>query len=88
MPLPDSTQQVYRVMPANYAFMAIPLSAGEHHLRLEYKPAAFIVGKWISLFAIIIYLTLILIAVRKSTMLQNYMTIFLNKRKKGLTINR
>jgi hypothetical protein len=82
MPLPDSTQQVYRVMPANYAFMAIPLSAGEHHLRLEYKPAAFIVGKWISLFAIIIYLTIILIAVRKPTMLQNYMTIFLNKRKK------
>jgi hypothetical protein len=82
MPLPDSIQQVYHIMPANYTLMAIPLSAGEHHLRLEYKPTAFVVGKWISLFAIIIYLILILIAVQKSTILKNYITIFLNKRKK------
>ena len=71
IPLAGSSQQTYHVMPANYTLMAIPLSAGEHHLRLEYKPKAFVVGKWISLVALIIYLMLILIAVRKSKMLQN-----------------
>ena len=74
-------------MPANYALMAIPLSAGEHHFRVADEPISFVMEKWISLLAIIIYLTLILIVVRKSTMLQNYMTIFFLK-KKGLTINR
>lgn len=66
-PFSDSSQQTYNVMPANYTLMAIPLSAGEHHLRLEYKPTAFVVGKWISLSSLIIYLLLILIAVRESS---------------------
>jgi hypothetical protein len=70
-PLPDSSQQTYTVMPANYTLMAIPLSAGEHHLRLEYRPKAFVVGKWISLSSLIIYLMLIVIALRRSKMLQN-----------------
>lgn len=77
---PGSSQQSYKVMPANYTLMAIPLSAGEHHLCLEYKPTAFVVGKWISLSALIIYLMLILIVIRKSTIFQ--------KMKKGLTKNR
>ena len=34
-PLDGSIQNVYEVIPANYAFQAIPLSPGHHHLRLE-----------------------------------------------------
>lgn len=64
--LPASAQKNYTVMPANYTLMAIPLSSGEHHLRLEYKPKAFVAGAWISLSALIIYLILVFIAVRKS----------------------
>jgi hypothetical protein len=78
-PLSDSSQQTYAVMPANYTLMAIPLSAGEHHLRLEYRPTAFVVGKWISLSSLIIYLLLILIAVRKSKILPNNMPKYLKK---------
>jgi len=69
MALPASAQKNYTVMPANYTLMAIPLSAGEHHLLLEYKPNAFVAGAWISLSALIIYLILVIIAVRKSRLL-------------------
>lgn len=78
-PLTGSSQQSYIVMPANYTLMAIPLSAGEHHLRLEYKPISFVVGKWISLSALIIYLMLIIIAVRNSAILQNCVAIHFRK---------
>lgn len=64
--MPASSQKHYTVMPANYTLMAIPLSSGEHHLRLEYKPRAFVVGLWISLSALMIYLILVVIAARKS----------------------
>lgn len=64
--LPASSQKKYTVMPANYTLMAVPLSSGEHHLRLEYKPTAFVVGAWISLSALIVYLILVCIAFRKS----------------------
>jgi len=69
-PLSGSSQQKYQVRPANYMLMAIPLSAGEHHFRLEYKPKAFIVGKWISLTALIVYIIFIFIAVRRSERLK------------------
>ena len=36
--LPGSAQAAYDVMPANLALRAIPLSAGVHKLRLEYRP--------------------------------------------------
>ncbi|HEX7415766.1 MAG TPA: hypothetical protein VF305_01125 [Smithellaceae bacterium] len=68
-PLIGSLQQPYIVMPVNYALMAIPLSASERHFRVADEPISFVMVKWIALSAIIIYLTLILIAVRKPTML-------------------
>ena len=64
-PLDGSVQQHYRVLPANYTLMAIPLSAGAHHLRLEYRPTAFIMGKWISLCSLAVFMLLLALCMRK-----------------------
>lgn len=65
-PLPGSTQSNYQIMPANYTLMAIPLNAGRHYLRLEYKPAVYVIGKWISLASLAIYLSVIMLLFWKS----------------------
>ncbi len=44
----DSAQQRYEIMPANYILRGIPLSAGHHHLRVEYAPRSFRAGLWTS----------------------------------------
>ncbi len=40
-PLGGTVQSHYQVLPANYCLRAIPLGAGHHHLRLEYRPSCF-----------------------------------------------
>ena len=45
---PDSAQKNYSVLPVNGFMRGIPLPAGIHHILLEYQPAAFVVGCWIS----------------------------------------
>ena len=55
--LAGSVQSRYKVMPANYVLMAIPLSAGHHHFRLAYAPRAFRVGTWISLASLMAFLS-------------------------------
>jgi hypothetical protein len=51
----DSSQSRYTIMPADHTLMAIPLQAGAHHLRIEYLPLAFRVGKWISIASCLAY---------------------------------
>lgn len=51
--LPGSSQQTYELIPANYILRGIPLEAGEHRLRIEYRPIAFVVGRWISLVSLV-----------------------------------
>jgi hypothetical protein len=53
--LPGSVQQEYSIQPANYVLRAIPLKAGTHHIRLEYLPSAFVIGKWISIAAWLVF---------------------------------
>jgi hypothetical protein len=48
-PIEPSPQATYTIMPANHAFMAIPLAAGTHHLRLTYRPTSWILGVCITL---------------------------------------
>jgi len=55
VPLEATSQTQYQIIPANFTLMAIPLQAGSHHLRIEYLPTAFRVGKWISIIALLGY---------------------------------
>jgi len=63
---PGSAQNRYRVMPADYTLMAIPLGAGDHSFRLEYAPPGFFIGRWISLFSAIVYLLAVAVVVKRS----------------------
>lgn len=51
IPLEGSAQIRYEVMPANYAFRGIALSAGKHRLRMEYAPRLYPMGWWVSAIA-------------------------------------
>jgi hypothetical protein len=55
----SGAQQKYTVQPANYVLRAIALQAGHHHLRLEYLPRSFVIGKWISIVALVLYASLL-----------------------------
>jgi hypothetical protein len=57
--LPGSSQPHYQVMPANYCLRAVPLGPGHHHFRLEYLPKGFLVGQWVSLIALALFLGLV-----------------------------
>ncbi|HUJ72534.1 MAG TPA: hypothetical protein VLZ30_09835 [Verrucomicrobiae bacterium] len=57
-PLAGSVQRAYTVMPGNYVLQAIPLSQGHHHIQIEYEPVAFRVGAWISLAALIGFISI------------------------------
>ncbi len=47
-PLEGTSQDEYKIMPANHTVRGIPLSPGYHHFKKKYKPAGFIIGKWVS----------------------------------------
>ena len=51
-PLESNAQNAYQVLPGNYVLQAVPLAAGHHRIQLEYLPAAYQKGKWISLVSI------------------------------------
>ena len=55
--LPEATtpQWRYDVLPADYFLRAVPLRAGRHLFRLEYRPMAFEIGKWVSLASLTCY---------------------------------
>ena len=49
-------QTRYQVLPADYCLRGIPLGAGHHKILLEYRPTAYVVGKWVSLASLCLYL--------------------------------
>jgi len=57
--LKGSSQRKYQVMPADYTIMAIPLAAGHHLFRLEYAPSGWLIGRWISLGSLLVYIAAI-----------------------------
>jgi hypothetical protein len=58
--LPGSSQSEYQVMPADYTLMAIPLAAGDHLIRLEYAPSGWLIGRWISLASLLLYIAAVI----------------------------
>jgi hypothetical protein len=54
--LPGSVQTNYLLQPANYILRAVSLTAGHHHLRVEYSRDALAIGKWISILASVVFL--------------------------------
>jgi hypothetical protein len=52
---PDPSREIYKVLPADGFLRAVPLTAGEHHLRMFYRPAAYVIGKWTSIFSWLIF---------------------------------
>jgi hypothetical protein len=67
--LPGSTQAHYDLLPANYVLRAVPLAAGHHLLRIEYRPVAFAIGKWISLICAVALLAAMVRCRRSNTSL-------------------
>lgn len=65
-PLEGSVQSSYEVLPANWVLRAIPLQPGKHHILLEYVPAGFVVGRYVSLMAWGLWLVLTGVWWRKS----------------------
>lgn len=53
--LDGSDQRDYTLMPGNHCLQAIGLKAGHHRIRLVYEPAAFRIGKWVSLISLTVY---------------------------------
>jgi hypothetical protein len=64
MPLDETSQNSYSVLPADYCLRAIPLSAGHHHFRLEYRPESIRIGATVSAVSVAIYAVMWLIRVR------------------------
>jgi hypothetical protein len=57
--LAGSAQPRYQLLPANYILRAVPLTAGHHHLRVEYARDALVIGKWISSLAGLAFLAVL-----------------------------
>lgn len=64
-PLNSGQQKDYEIIPANYTLMAVPLVAGEHLLRIEYRSIQFVIGAWISAISLIIFVILTIFTLRR-----------------------
>jgi hypothetical protein len=62
--LPGSSQHRYTIMPANYCLRAVPLAAGRHLFRLDYRPIGFLIGRWVSLGAVAVCLAVLVLHLR------------------------
>ena len=49
VPLAGSASTCYEIIPANYTLRGVPLAPGHHRIRMEYRPASFVIGVWLSL---------------------------------------
>ncbi len=56
--LPDSAQYRYTIIPANHAFLSIPINPGFHHITLDYIAPGWNLGLWISTFAGLLIISL------------------------------
>jgi len=47
-----------RIERANWLFMAVPVGSGQRHIELTYAPTSVRVGRWISAFALLLWLAI------------------------------
>jgi Bacterial membrane protein YfhO len=64
--MPGSSQAHYDLLPANYVLRAVPLAAGHHLFRVEYRPVTFVIGKWISLICLAAFFAGLIRCIRAS----------------------
>jgi hypothetical protein len=63
--LESGSLDAYRVQPANSVMRAIALPAGEHALRIEYAPAGYLWGRWVSGLSCMIFFGAVTVRVRR-----------------------
>jgi len=65
----DGAQRTYTIMPADHFLQAIPLAAGAHHFRLEYRPRGYVWGMRVTLASLLAYVVAVagLYSRRRST---------------------
>jgi len=54
-PLKPGPQPAYTVLRANGVIRAVPLAAGKHTILLEYAPASYRIGRWVSLVSVALF---------------------------------
>jgi uncharacterized membrane protein YfhO len=62
----ESSQPDYKIVPANWAQLAIPLEKGHHRFTLQYSPRAYRVGAWVSIFALCTFSITSILLMRRS----------------------
>ena len=57
LPLPGMRAKPdYEVLPADHTLRGIPLLPGSHHFILEYRPMAYVVGKWVTIVSLVLWI--------------------------------
>jgi uncharacterized membrane protein len=65
VPLEGGASQSYEIIPANYTLRGVPLAAGHHRFRMEYRPASFVIGCGLSVAGCIAWLAIAGILLRR-----------------------
>ena len=65
VPLEGGASQSYEIIPANYTLRGVPLAAGHHRFRMEYRPASFVIGCGLSVAGCIAWLAVAGILLRR-----------------------
>ena len=65
VPLEGSASDTYEIIPANYTLRGVPLAPGQHLIRMEYRPASFVIGAWLSLAGVAAWLAVAGVLLRR-----------------------
>ena len=65
-PLKPGPQSAYSVLRANGVIRAVPLAAGKHTILLEYAPASYLIGRWVSCISVALFLGVALLALTRT----------------------
>ena len=71
--LEGGARSEYDIVPANYILRAVSLDRGRHLIRMEYRPRAFEIGKWVSIVSWVLFIGALCLYIR-----------FLSSKKSGL----